>query len=308
MTVRRGAAALTVRRRVRGLCAARLPRGMSSSTLPRVLPPGLPAPVFAPGVPEPPAAAWAAFAPLRAWGAAAASPSFVVRGVTVTGVDMFGPRVGFVKLLVDASLAASPGTCLPGVVFLRGGAVAVLLALVDASTGEEHAVLVAQPRLAVPCADFLEIPAGMLDGSGDVGGVAVKELAEETGIALRAAELVNLSALAAAAGGRGGAGELLPSVGACDEGLTLFFARRHASPGYLAALRGRLAGCEAEGEQIRLELAPLRTLWTLPDAKTVAAAAYVRELRAAGALVDAPADEANTLREEDLPPPRKPAA
>ena len=39
-----------------------------------------------------------------------------------------------------------------------------------------------QPRLPIGAASFLEIPAGMLDGSGSFAGVAAKEMAEETGV------------------------------------------------------------------------------------------------------------------------------
>jgi len=230
-------------------------------------------PVFsAAGVPAGAAAAALASRPFVEW-AAALDARFVVASVTLQSVDFFGPRVGFVKLLADATFL---GARVPGVVFLRGGAVAVL-PLLWAADGGAWVVCARQPRLAVG-AHFLELPAGMLDDAGSFVGVAAKELAEETGIEIDAAELVDLTALA----WRGERG-LYPSVGACDEFLRLMFFERSVDDAYLAALRGKLAGCAAEGEQITLELVRFADLWrATPDAKTLAAVALLERLVAAG--------------------------
>ncbi len=71
----------------------------------------------------------------------------------------------------------------PGIVFMRGGAVSILPIL--QCDGQRHVLLCRQPRLPVGLAQFPEIPAGMLDGSGKFSGVAAKELEEETGIVIR---------------------------------------------------------------------------------------------------------------------------
>lgn len=51
----------------------------------------------------------------------------------------------------------------------------------DDETQEDKIILTLQPRLPVPSYDFPELPAGMLDSSGDFSGAASKEIQEETG-------------------------------------------------------------------------------------------------------------------------------
>ncbi|CAK0886736.1 unnamed protein product [Prorocentrum cordatum] len=81
----------------------------------------------------------------RDWAAAVGrDPRLDVRGVHLQSVDMFGQRVGFLKLVADVSVG---GQRVPGVVFMRGGSVAVLVVL--ECEGEEHTVLVRQPRVPV---------------------------------------------------------------------------------------------------------------------------------------------------------------
>ena len=118
--------------------------------------------------------------PFQKW-AAAVDPELDVSAIHIQGVDMFGRRVGFVKFRADVSRHGKP---LPGIVFMRGGAVAILVILsVDGdggsggggSTGaKESALLTLQPRVPIGKAAFAEIPAGMLDGDGHFAGVAAK--------------------------------------------------------------------------------------------------------------------------------------
>ena len=112
--------------------------------------------------------------PFRDW-CTSMDPALRVHAIEVTDVDYFGPRVGFLKLKTDVDFN---GVRLPGIVFLRGGAVAILV--VVRCEGVKYAVCCRQPR--VPCGQsaFLEIPAGMLDGSGHFAGVAAKEVCEMT--------------------------------------------------------------------------------------------------------------------------------
>ena len=81
-----------------------------------------------------------------------------------------GGNLGFVKLKADIS--NDEGEKLPGIVFLRGGSVAMLLILEAKSTAEEYALLTVQPRIAVGSLGFVELPAGMLDDSGTFSGAA----------------------------------------------------------------------------------------------------------------------------------------
>jgi ADP-sugar diphosphatase len=56
-----------------------------------------------------------------------------------------------------------------------------VLLILKAEGEKDKTILTLQPRLAVPDFAFPEIPAGMLDGSGNFAGVAAKEIEEETG-------------------------------------------------------------------------------------------------------------------------------
>lgn len=85
---------------------------------------------------------------------------------------MFGPRVGFIKFKADIS--AKGGGFIPGIVFMRGGAVTILVIL--RCKGEEFGIITLQPRVPAGKFSFPELPAGMLDGSGNFSGVAVSEL------------------------------------------------------------------------------------------------------------------------------------
>jgi len=185
--------------------------------------------------------------------------NFVIKGVHVQSFDMFGPRVGFIKFVVDVT--DKQGTALPAIVFARGGAVAVMGVLV--CEGEEHVVLTVQPRIPTGEFNFEEIVAGMLDGSGNFGGVAAKELKEEAGIALTAADLTNLSELAGHDTG------VYLSPGACDETIRFFAFRRNVTRAELNEINGRCTGVIEEGEKITLKIVKLDYLLSVNDAKTL---------------------------------------
>lgn len=51
----------------------------------------------------------------------------------------------------------------------------------DKSDKEDQVLLTLQPRIPVASLAFPEIPAGMLDGSGNFSGTAAREIYEETG-------------------------------------------------------------------------------------------------------------------------------
>nr|CAD1821617.1 unnamed protein product [Ananas comosus var. bracteatus] len=69
-----------------------------------------------------------------------------LRQVQIQGVDMFGRRVGFLKFKADV-IEKETGTKIPGIVFARGPAVAVLILL--ESGGDTYAVLTEQVRVPV---------------------------------------------------------------------------------------------------------------------------------------------------------------
>ena len=111
--------------------------------------------------------------PFQKW-AASLDKQLCVRSVHMQSVDKFGPRIGFIKFRADVT---KDGRFVPGIVFMRGGAVAILVVLrvtrADGST-REATVLTLQPRVPIGKVAWPEIPAGMLDGDGHFAGVAAK--------------------------------------------------------------------------------------------------------------------------------------
>ncbi|KAK9927393.1 hypothetical protein M0R45_024577 [Rubus argutus] len=101
--------------------------------------------------------------------------SMTLKQVLIQGVDMFGKRIGFLKFQADV-IDKETGKKVPGIVFARGPAVAVLI-LLD-SEGKTYAVLTEQVRIP-----------------GDFLGTAIREVEEETGICLKQEHMVDLTAL-----------------------------------------------------------------------------------------------------------------
>lgn len=56
-----------------------------------------------------------------------------------------------------------------------------MMIILRAKDEEDKIILTLQPRIPVPHLSFPELPAGMLDGSGNFAGAAAKEIEEETG-------------------------------------------------------------------------------------------------------------------------------
>jgi ADP-sugar diphosphatase len=124
------------------------------------------------------------------------SDPFVLRKIEIQSVDWFGSsRVGFVKL--RASMRNSSNRELPGIAFLRGGYVAVLMILRPQDSRDERWVLmVKQPRVPAGSLSFVEIPTGMLTSVEEFDGASAREILEETGFKLRTSDLINLTELA----------------------------------------------------------------------------------------------------------------
>ncbi len=106
-----------------------------------------------------------------------ARKDFAVTHIHVDSVDYFSRvhRPLFIKITATATLP--DGRPVHGVVLLRGNAVGVLVVL--RCEGKKYLLLVRQPRLAITEEASLEIPAGILDWSGDYRKVALSELEEE---------------------------------------------------------------------------------------------------------------------------------
>ncbi|CAD8127746.1 unnamed protein product [Paramecium sonneborni] len=178
--------------------------------------------------------------------------SVEVRQIEVSYVYMFGQNVGFLNLIVDAYLN---GIKLPGFVFLRGDAVAILLLV------NKKMILTQQFR--VPVGKFtIEAPAGMMDEQGDFGGVAAKEIKEETGISIQHNEMKYLQ-------------DILVSPGGSDEVIHLFVVEKQMDETQLQELCQKTHGEEGEGEQIKLLIQDYtwENVLKTQDSKLIAAAA-----------------------------------
>ncbi|WJX94605.1 Nudix hydrolase 14, chloroplastic [Trifolium repens] len=148
-----------------------------------------------------------------------ANGTMTLSQVLIQGVDMFGKRIGFLKFKAEI-FDNDTGNKVPGIVFARGPAVAVLILL--ESEGETYAVLTEQARVPVGRI-ILELPAGMLeDDKGDIIGTAVREVEEETGIKLNVEDMVDLTAFLDYSTER----TVFPSPGGCDEEISIFMCRR----------------------------------------------------------------------------------
>lgn len=195
------------------------------------------------------------------WFASVDRTRFMLKSIHFQSIDKFGPRIGFVKFKVD--VVDTHGRFIPGIVFARGGSVAVLAIL--RCEGEEWVVVTVQPRLATGDFEFVEVCAGMLDGDGNFAGVAAKELKEELGLVLSADELTDLTEL----GGLPRGIHLSPGV--LDERMKIFAFVREVTPAELDEISRRTTGNAEEGEQIKLKLVRLEHLASIDDAKTIAA-------------------------------------
>jgi len=89
------------------------------------------------------------------------------------------------------------------------------------------------------CDSRLEIPAGMLDGSGNFAGKAASEMKEETGIVVKDGDMIDLTEMVQ--GGAGHKGVWL-SPGGSDEFMRFFLYRKAWPQADIEALEGKLTG------------------------------------------------------------------
>lgn len=155
----------------------------------------------------------------------------------------------FAKLDVEAY--GTHDQRLPGIVFLRGGTVAILPIISSAQTGQRYIIFTEQARLAIGKSAFLEIPAGMLDGHGNFAGIAAKEFEEEVGISLKIENLTKLTPDSCPKG-------IAVSPGACDETIRYYLFETSLPEEEINTLKGKATGNSDEQESIRLKVVPIK--------------------------------------------------
>ncbi len=203
------------------------------------------------------------------------SSKFSIRRIEFQSVDFaknHDNRVFFIKLKAD--VVDNSGRPVSGIVFLRGGSVAILVVL--RCEGVEYTVLVNQARFAMGNIPYSEIPAGMLDENGDFAGVAAKELGEELNLHIDSSQLGNLME-----GNSSGDPGIYPSPGACDEFISLYLFEKDVSVEELESFKGKATGALTENEHIVLSIIPLEDIpRVLSDGKSIIAYCLYKRLLA----------------------------
>lgn len=171
-------------------------------------------------------------------------PRFRIHGITVQAVDArYDGGLLFAKLRAEVTDAS--GQRIPGAVFLRGDASAVLIIL--RAEGRRWVVLTVQPRFPSGEFESTEIPAGMLDERGGPRATAAREVCEETGLTVAPDQLTFL-------------GVFSPSSGGSDERIYLYLCELDMTTEQIAALHNASAGAHHEDERIRVIVVSLEEL------------------------------------------------
>jgi len=168
-----------------------------------------------------------------------------IKGIQINSVKWFcnpkspdPTKLGFLYLEMFA-MDKRNDKPVPGVVFLRGDAVAVYLRV----RYNDKTYVVVTKQLRGPVGSIvLEIPAGMMDDSDSFVGVAMKEITEETGLVAPSKE--SLTYLT----------EIWPSPGGCDEAIKLFYLEVDIDEEKFNKMQSETYGAEKENESIQLIL------------------------------------------------------
>ncbi|MCQ2104419.1 MAG: NUDIX domain-containing protein [Fibrobacter sp.] len=180
----------------------------------------------------------------------ASQKKFNVTKVHFASVDFLrkGRQPLFIKLEATATLP--DGRPVHGIVLVRGNAVGILVVL--RCEGKPYLLLVRQPRFAISEQASLEIPAGILDWTGDYRKVALSELEEEAQIKAQDSELIDLMDFWYQGASEGFAA----SCGLLDERIRLYAIEREVTAEELKAMDGKDQEYTEEIEWIRTEVLP----------------------------------------------------
>jgi ADP-sugar diphosphatase len=151
-------------------------------------------------------------------------------------------EVLFSLLYTDAT--TPEGHKIPPICFLKGEVVCVLICLVDRLSKEKYLLLVRQRRICDGSLTY-EHPAGMLDSEKDAAAVAVREVEEETGIAISKTDLIALNEK-----------PYFPSTGTSDEAAYFFACELEMTAAAIASYHQQDQGLQSEHEHIQTYVVP----------------------------------------------------
>lgn len=150
--------------------------------------------------------------------------------------------------LVSVDARTQEGDKLPGLCFLKGMVVSVLVCLIDEATGEKFLLLIRQRRLCNG-EELLEQVAGMVDGDDQPLNAATREVIEEVGLAVNPEDLVLLNEK-----------PYFPSSGTSDEAMYFYYVEKTMGREEIFQYDGRQMGVISEHERI------ITTVMTIPQA------------------------------------------
>lgn len=213
---------------------------------------------------------------------------YELRSIKVQSHDKWGGQVRFVKMMAEIKNKANQS--LPGIMFLRGGSVAVLMIVrPNDATDERWVIMTEQPRIPAGSLSFMEIPAGMMDEDGNIKAKAVQEMEEEVGMKLNDRDLIDMTRLAVQ--GHKGTDDMkmamYPSPGGCDEWISILLWEKEMDRLQIEQLKGRLTGNREKGQEyITLRLLNYERLLEVGgrDGKTLAAWSLYEYLKRSGAI------------------------
>lgn len=175
---------------------------------------------------------------------------FKIQKIHFESVNYFAKKHCPLFIKLNATATLPDDRPVHGVVLIRGNAVGVLVVL--RCEGKKYLLLVRQPRFPISETASLEIPAGILDWSGDYRKVALSELEEEAQIKADESELIDLSGFWWGDSTPGFAG----SCGLLDERIRLYAIERDVTLEQLNAMDGKNQTYTDENEWIRTEVLP----------------------------------------------------
>lgn len=183
----------------------------------------------------------------------------------------------FVK--IKAEIYDQQSRRLPGIVFLRGASVGILIILKVKK--EEYVVLIKSSLPAIGQVDYMQLPAGMMDRETDSLNVALRELREETGIDTSGGSMINLTQMFYGDRLKG----IYPSPGACDEVIKLFAYIKEVDDEEVHRIHGKQTGLASEYEHLTLEVVRISDLCRLTaDVKAHSAYIMYTQLKTEGKL------------------------